>query len=294
MKKKNIMAVVLSFTCMFSMPVTVHAERTNVACPAVQISGEVVCLSGPAKLDLSNVAEGYIVAGYYGDCPKVKLQITGQDNNTYTYDLHGGDEVFSLSAGNGEYLVSIYENIEGNRYTAVLKQPIYVEITNLFGPYLYPNQYANFHPDSETVKMAGQLSVSAQTDLEVVSNIYNYIKDNIIYDYEKASSVESGYLPDVDVILANKKGICLDYASLMVSMLRSQGIPARIDVGYVDGAYHAWVNVYVQEEGWINGVIRFDGSNWTLMDPTFAAVSEDVALQGFIGDGSGYQTRFIY
>ena len=130
--------------------------------------------------------------------------------------------------------------------------------------------------------------------LEVVSNIYNYIKDNIIYDYEKASSVESGYLPDVDVILANKKGICLDYASLMVSMLRSQGIPARIDVGYVDGAYHAWVNVYVQEEGWINGVIRFDGSNWTLMDPTFAAVSEDVALQGFIGDGSGYQTRFIY
>lgn len=294
MKKKSIMAMVLALICVFSMPMTVCAERTKTACPTVQIPGENVYLSGSAKLDLSNIGEGYLVAGYYGSCPKVKLQITGADNITYTYDLHGGDEVFPLSAGSGKYTVKVYENVRENWYTAVLNKSIDVEIINPLGSYLYPNQYVNFRPDNQAVMIADQLAAPAQTDLEVVSNIYNYVRSNVVYDYEKASSVKSGYLPDIDMTLTSKKGICLDYASLMVSMLRSQGIPARINVGYMDDVYHAWVNVYLQEEGWINGTIWFDGSNWTLMDPTLGAVSDDAALQSFIGDGSRYQTRFIY
>ena len=37
---------------------------------------------------------------------------------------------------------------------------------------------------------------------------------NISYDEEKARTVESGYLPDVDETLESGKGICFDYAAL--------------------------------------------------------------------------------
>lgn len=35
--------------------------------------------------------------------------------------------------------------------------------------------------------------------------------------------------------------------------------------------YHAWINVYSEEEGWIDAAIYFDGQEWKLMDPTFAS-----------------------
>jgi len=294
MKKKRIVAVMLMLIFLFSMTETVYAEKTAAVCLVPQASGKIVFRADSAWLDVSNASEGYLTAGYNGDCPKVKLQITGVDGICYTYDLHDGSEAFPLSAGSGEYDVGIYKNIEGNRYSTILYKRIYVEITNLFGSCLYPNQYVNFAPNSLSVAVAQQLSAPAQSDLEVVANVYNYVRNHITYDYEKAASVGKGYIPNADMALVSGKGICLDYASAMAGMLRSQGIPTRMEVGYVDGVYHAWVNVYVKEAGWVNGLICFDGVNWTLMDPTFAATSDDMALQQFIGDGSGYQTRFIY
>ena len=58
------------------------------------------------------------------------------------------------------------------------------------------------------------MAASATDQLEVVSNVYNYVINNVTYDTAKASSVQSGYLPNVDVVLAQKKGICFDYAAL--------------------------------------------------------------------------------
>ena len=39
-------------------------------------------------------------------------------------------------------------------------------------------------------------------------------------------------LPSVDETLKTKKGICFDYAALMTAMLRSQGIPTKLEIGY--------------------------------------------------------------
>jgi len=63
------------------------------------------------------------------------------------------------------------------------------------------------------------------------------------------------------------RGYCTYYATTMVTMLRSQGVPARFVVGYTPGERvdedrwvargldsHAWVEVYFPDEGWI----RFD------------------------------------
>ena len=36
-------------------------------------------------------------------------------------------------------------------------------------------------------------------------------------------------------------GVCQDLSAIMVCMLRTQGIPARLMIGYADKQYHAWV-----------------------------------------------------
>ena len=106
-----------------------------------------------------------------------------------------------------------------------------------------------------------------------------------------------GYLPQVDEVLETRKGICLDYSSLMASMLRTQGIPTRMEIGYAGTAYHAWISCYLKEIGWVNGIIQFDGKNWSMMDPTFTSTSNeksDKKLKEFIGDGSNYKTIYMY
>ena len=124
--------------------------------------------------------------------------------------------------------------------------------------------------------------------------MYNYIIENISYDGAKAADIASGYLCDVDSTLETGSGICLDYASLMTAMLRSQGIPTQLEVGYAKDVYHAWISTYVAEKGWINGIIEFDGNSWSLMDPTFAANSSEKSLKKFIGEGDNYTVKYIY
>ena len=139
---------------------------------------------------------------------------------------------------------------------------------------------------------AAQLAASASSDLDVVSSIYNYIIDNYTYDYDKAANVASGYLPDVDEIFKTRTGICFDYASVMTTMLRSQRIPTRLEIGYAGENYHAWISTYIKDIGWVNGIIKFDGTSWTLMDPTYASTSK--TPEKFVADQANYQLKYVY
>ena len=247
-----------------------------------------------ATVDISNAGEGYIMACYTGSCDAVKLQIVGPDYMTYTYDLLTDYDVFPLSAGSGSYTIGVYENVSGNQYATVLSETTEVTITNEMGAFLYPNQYVAFTKDSAVVAKAQELSEQTYNELGVITNVYNYVISNITYDYEKAENVQSGYIPAVDDILASGTGICLDYAAVMTSMLRSQQIPTRLEVGYAGDVYHAWISTYIPDQGWVNGIIQFDGTTWELMDPTFAANESEKKLKSFIGDGSNYLAKYIY
>lgn len=265
------------------------------ACLTPEASGNVVYGNEIVSIDVSNASEGYLCVRYSGTCSKVKLQIAGPDCVTYTYNLSDTCyETFPLTGGNGTYSIGVYENISGNQYATAFYQETAVSLSNEFGPFLYPNQYVNFTPQCEAVAKAQELSAFADTDLDVVSSIYNYVVSSISYDYDKAANIASGYICNVDETLRTGTGICLDYAALMASMLRSQGIPTHLEVGYAKDAYHAWISTYVDEKGWVNGIIEFDGQSWSLMDPTFASNSSESALKKFIGDGSNYTVKYVY
>ena len=257
-----------------------------------QADGTVTYGSEGVTIDASHISEGYIMVSYTGTNEKVKLQITGPDEVVYTYDLHGDYETFPLTAGSGSYTVGVFENIEGTSYSTLFTQTIDVKIDDEFGPYLYANQYVNFNGDSKVVEKAEELSKPCNDDLEVIEQVYNYMISNFTYDYDKAESVQSGYLPDVDEVFEAQTGICFDYAAVMAAMLRSQRIPTRLEVGYAGDVYHAWISTYIEEQGWVNGIIQFDGKNWELMDPTFASTSSKP--EDFITNTDEYITKFVY
>lgn len=278
----------------FSDTLALGTRDNTPVCLVPMASGVTVYSNSLATIDASNANEGYIMVNYKGTNPKVKLQITGTNGVTYTYNLHGGFETFPLSSGDGSYKIAVYENVTGNQYSTALSQTFKVTITNIFGSNLYPNQYVNFDLGSQVVAQAMLLAQSCNTDLEVVTKVYNYVTSSITYDHTKAATVQSGYTSNVDDIMLTGTGICLDYAAVMASMLRSQNIPTRLEVGYAGKAYHAWISTYITDVGWVNGIIKFDGKSWSLMDPTFAANSSETALKNFIGDGSNYKTKYIY
>lgn len=279
-----------------SIPSQSASIRDNTPmCLVPQASGITQYTNDLACIDVSNTSEGYLMVSYKGKNPKVKLQITGPDAVTYTYNLEKtGFEAFPLSAGSGNYKAAVYENVTGNQYSTALSKNFDVTIKNTFGPNLYPNQYVDFNAGSLVVSKAKELAQNCSNDLDVVSKVYNFVSSTITYDHQKAATVQSGYTSNVDTILCSGTGICLDYAAVMTSMLRSQSIPTRLEVGYAGSAYHAWISTYITDIGWVNGIIQFDGQNWSLMDPTFAANSSEAALKSFIGDGTNYHTKYVY
>lgn len=258
-------------------------------------SGSVTYGNGRATIDASNTSNGYVMIKYTGGQSRIKIQIA--KSTTYTYDLNARNtyEVFPFTEGNGTYSIKIFENVSGNQYAQVMSQNISVSLVDEFAPFLTPNQYVNFSNGSAAVNKGAELAASAADEIGVVTNVYNYVINNITYDTAKAASVQSGYLPNVDQVLAQKTGICFDYAALMTAMLRSQDIPTKLVIGYSGGLYHAWVNVYIDNIGWVDNFIYFDGHNWSLMDPTFASSGgQSESIKQYIGNGSNYQAKYTY
>jgi transglutaminase-like putative cysteine protease len=74
----------------------------------------------------------------------------------------------------------------------------------------------------------------------------------------------------VESVVVSRKGVCQDFAHLMIASLRNLGLPARYVSGYIEtfpppgkeklvgsDASHAWVAVYFPEVGWV----EFDPTN---------------------------------
>lgn len=257
-------------------------------------SGTKVKSNEYASIDYSNTQDGYVMVCYTAQTSsRLKAQVKGPAT-TYTYNLTPGSwSAFPLSDENGDYQISVFENVVDSKYAVVLSATITVSMDDEFAPFLRSNQYVNFDNAPNTVAKAAALAGGISDPLQKVEKIYDFVVGNMTYDTALASSVQSGYVPNLDSVLSKMTGICFDYAALMTGMLRSQGVPAKLVIGYAGDAYHAWINVWSESTGWVDGVIWFDGVNWKRMDPTFASSGGSGMLE-YIGDGTNYTAKYFY
>ena len=270
-------------------------RKTTTSVKMPEASGKVTYGNDSISIDASNTKNGYVMVRYTGQADKIQVQITNPDGTLYQYPLPIGDyQTLPLTGGDGSYQLDVLEHVSDDMYSIGLSQGIDVSLTDEFRPYLFPNQYVNYTPESEAVSLGIDISKESTDDLNFVTNVYEYVTENISYDDAKAADISVNYIPNVDETLSSKSGICFDYASVMSAMLRSQKVPTKLEVGYSGTAYHAWISVYLAEQGWVDDIIQFNGKNWSLMDPTLAANNDNEAVKDYVGDGSNYTTKYTY
>ena len=93
-------------------------------------------------------------------------------------------------------------------------------------------------------------SIEGQTKEEIVKNIYNYVIEHL--DYTKHGKGQWGAAK----ALQEGKGDCSEYSDLFTALCRAKNIPARVITGCTvrfdsDSPKHNWVEVYLQDYGWV-------------------------------------------
>lgn len=148
-----------------------------------------------------------------------------------------------------------------------------------------------FPPGQPILVCAERLTTKLQKDIEYVPGVT---------DIGTASTE----------VLETRKGVCQDFAHLMIACFRSRGLPARYVSGYLrtnsttdadgkklvgDGASHAWVSVFSPPYGWI----EFDPTNGCFAGTDHVAVAwgrdfGDVSpLRGVILGGGKHQLSVV-
>jgi len=107
-------------------------------------------------------------------------------------------------------------------------------------------------PAELALKVAGGKS----STLDKARAIYDYVFDNMRYDKTGTGWGHGDVLYACDA----KKGNCTDFHSLFIAMARSQGIPARFEIGFplpsdkhaaeVAG-YHCWAEFFDPQNAWV-------------------------------------------
>ena len=212
------------------------------------LPASVLAFAPAVSIDTEDVPKGVVDIAYQGDSPqKIKVMIQ-KDWQKYTYDLRadGSPQSFPLQMGNGDYKVSVLQNIEGTKYRYLKTEEVSLALADASSVYL--NSIQNIDSDSGSVaSKAEELTRGLTDDKAKAEVIYNYIVDHCSYDYSKKSTVQPGYIPDVEDTLSTQRGICYDYASLFAAMTRSIGVPCKLVKGYADdvNGYHAWNEVSI-------------------------------------------------
>jgi protein-glutamine gamma-glutamyltransferase len=115
----------------------------------------------------------------------------------------------------------------------------------------------------QVAELAHRVTDRAATPYEKISAVLRHLSSN--YHYSLDADTTTSSRPIDDFLFTRKTGYCEHYATAMVLMLRSIGIPARLVTGFLAtewndfGGYytvrqrdaHAWVEVYYPHSGWI-------------------------------------------
>ena len=117
--------------------------------------------------------------------------------------------------------------------------------------YLAPTEYAPF---SDPLRELSATAEGEGTETERAVNLMRTMRGLLVYE-PGATDV----MTRADAALALGRGVCQDFAHVMLAACRRAGIPSRYVSGYLydplgqgEVASHAWVDVLDSERGWVS------------------------------------------
>ena len=101
----------------------------------------------------------------------------------------------------------------------------------------------------EADKVLKEIGVSSSlSDYENLKKIYDYMCENIVYDYDNLYDDSYKLKYTAYAALVNKTSVCQGYANLFYYLARKSGLDARIVTGIGNGGPHGW-NI-AEIDGW--------------------------------------------
>jgi len=137
-------------------------------------------------------------------------------------------------------------------------------------------QYSRVTPGVISPRVSGLASsiineAVAVTPYDKAKAIEGWLRKNITYN-QTIPTPPAGLDPVEWFLFDLKEGYCNYYATSMIVMLRSQGIPARMAAGFAQGEFDATTGQYVVREAdahtWVEAY--FSGYGWIEFEPTSA------------------------
>ena len=244
-----------------------------------QYNGRSWSHSGPRRRSLSLVADGTFLARPAGSRPLGSRSGTiRQDILLETLDTAVLFAVPFAELVSGEFLTVQADAMGGLhlpfppssriRYSVTSQVPQLVENERTASVLAYPDSirshYLQVPLESQHVaELAHRVIQQATTPFGQTLAIQQHLLDNYRYSLEGDTATLSH--PLEEFLFTRKTGYCEHYATAMVVMLRTVGIPARLVTGFLAtewneyGGYftvrqrdaHAWVEVYFPQSGWV-------------------------------------------
>lgn len=188
----------------------------------------------------TNVSVNYMGTSYEG-VPKEIVYMAMAETGVATE----GDYLLFQYGG---YKCSISGTVEGDTYYVTFDYTI-----------SYYTTWEQEEAVTETIeKVLGELGINGLSDYEKVCKIYDYICENVTYDYENLNDPDYKLKATAYAALINKTAVCQGYANLFYRMAREAGVDARIIPGTSGDSGHAW------------NIVKLDGTYYNL-DSTWDA-----------------------
>jgi transglutaminase-like putative cysteine protease len=135
---------------------------------------------------------------------------------------------------------------------------------------VYRRPSALTRPDSSLRAAAAELACSGETCAELAAAVSNWVYGHMSYGFDR-----TGVHTTAGEALAAGKGVCQDYAHVMLALCRLLGIPARYVSGHLlgEGGTHAWVEVLVPAAGQSVDVLAWDPTHDRRADLNYLTVA---------------------
>ncbi|UCC17460.1 MAG: hypothetical protein JSU58_02635 [Dehalococcoidales bacterium] len=196
----------------------------------------------------------YVTSNEYQLIENVKIDGNFDNSGIYREPEHGNIILFTEWHGTEEYVRLSY-SFEVTRREILMKNFPENESSipiDLMERYLRP---VSLEPvDTEVKIFAEEITRGESTILGKALAIYNYIVDN----GERDPDISGCGIGDLDALLNNISGKCVDISTLFVALARSVDVPARevfgtriAKEGDISGAYHCRAEFYLPGYGWV-------------------------------------------
>lgn len=201
-----------------------------------------------------------------------QLSITKNPQITITTDYHGNRVGnFNIMELHSEMIVES-KMLVRTTHSQKIPEIDHVKVADLVAKlendvYLLRLSYPEkIKKQEEIIKILKEIDSSDKSIIAIAQQCNEYIFTNFTYT-KGITNIET----TLDEILEHRKGVCQDFALVLLQLLRTAGIPSRYVSGYIcpnesglrgEGATHAWVEIYSPIQGWLG----IDPTNniWTM------------------------------